>query len=223
MAGRVRHRAALPVAAALLWGGGRGGETMLKLAGRLACVMLLLTGCAEGINLDRTKDDDLAVMGWDHRPEATRWTGATMAAVASHDSVLASNVPGDIAVWCPAYAKNDLAQRRAFWAGAISALAEVESDWNPEITGGAGRYIGLLQISTLTASANGCAATTAIQLKDGSANLACAVAIMARQVARDGVVAGDGRRGLGRDWGPLNDPATRANLSGWTARQSYCR
>ena len=122
----------------------------------------------------------------------------------------------------PGYVKNGLDARRAFWAGVLSALAKPESGWNPRASGGGGRYIGLLQISPQTARANGCAATSASALKDGAANLTCGVQIMARQVGQDGVVAGNGRQGLGRDWGPINKPAPRAAIAGWTAKQSYC-
>ena len=48
----------------------------------LICAVFLLSGCAEGIMLDRTKDDGLPAMGWDARPEAPAWTSATLAAVA---------------------------------------------------------------------------------------------------------------------------------------------
>lgn len=197
------------------------GMTIRKLM--FCCVLMVLGGCADGINLDRTKDDGHAAMGWDARPEAAEWTGATLAAVARFDSVLASKVPSDIKAWCPGYAKNRLDERRAFWAGLLSALAKPESSWNPQASGGGGRYIGLLQISPQTARSNGCEAGSAGELKDGSANLACGVKIMARQVAQDGVVAGNGRRGLGRDWGPFNKASARASMAGWTAKQSYCR
>ena len=185
--------------------------------------MMGLGGCADGIMLDRNKDDGHADMGWDARPEAAEWTSATLAAVAQYDGVLAGAVPGDIKAWCPGYAKNELAERRAFWAGLLSALAKPESGWNPRAAGGGGRYIGLLQISPQTARANGCEAGSATALKDGAANLACGVKIMARQVAQDGVVAGNGRQGLGRDWGPFNKASARAGMAGWTAKQSYCR
>ena len=186
-------------------------------------ILTVLSGCVDGINLDRTKDDGHAAMGWDARPEAAEWTASTLAAVAHYDSVLAGAVPGDITAWCPGYAKNGLPERRAFWAGLLSALAKPESGWNPRASGGGGRYIGLLQISPQTARSNGCAATSAGALKDGAANLACGVKIMARQVGTDGVVAGNGGQGLGRDWGPFNKASMRASMAGWTAEQSYCR
>ena len=185
--------------------------------------LLLLGGCVEGILPDLTKTSMPVAMGWDRSPQGANWTGATLAVVARYDSVLAGAVPGDIKAWCPGYAKNGLAERRAFWAGLLSALAKLESGWNPAAAGGGGRYIGLLQISPQTALANGCEARSAATLKDGAANLACGVRIMARQVGQDRVVAGNGRRGLGRDWGPFNTASARAGMAGSTSRQSYCR
>ena len=185
--------------------------------------LLLLGGCVEGILPDLTKTNMPVAMGWDRSPQGAGWTGATLAMVARYDSVLAGAVPGDIKAWCPGYAKNGLAERRAFWAGLLSALAKMESGWNPAAAGGGGRYIGLLQISPQTARANGCEARSAATLKDGAANLACGVRIMARQVGQDRVVAGNGRRGLGRDWGPFNKPSARAGMVGSTSRQSYCQ
>ena len=191
---------------------------------RLAIILgfLALSGCSDGVFVDRTKDDAQPAMGWDARPEAAAWTSATLAAVARYDGVLAGAVPGDIKAWCPGYAKNGLEERRAFWAGVLSALAKPESGWNPSASGGGGRYIGLLQISPQTARGYGCEATTAAALKDGAANLTCGVRIMARQLAQDGVVAGNGRRGLGRDWGPFNVASKRQSMAAWTAKQSYC-
>jgi Transglycosylase SLT domain len=188
-------------------------------------VLTLLMGCSVGTIIDRTKDDGAALpaMGWDGRPEAAEWTTSTLAAVAQYDSVLAGVVPGDIKAWCPGYAKADLTERRAFWVGLLSALAKPESSWNPRAAGGGGRYIGLTQISPKTAQANGCEATSVAGLKDGAANLRCAVRIMARQVGQDGVVAGNGRQGLGRDWGPFGKASLRGQMAGWTMQQSYCQ
>lgn len=197
--------------------------TMVKLRLLVCLGLLVLGGCADGVFVDRTKDDATPTMGWDGRPEAAVWTATTIAAVARNDGALAGKVPGDIAAWCPGYANADLAERRAFWAGLLSALAKYESGWNPRAAGGGGRYIGLLQISPRTAAGYGCEATSSAALKDGAANLACGVRIMARQVGQDGQVAGNGRRGLGRDWGPFKVASKRASMAGWTAGQSYCQ
>ena len=164
----------------------------------------------------------LPAMRWDHRPEAAEWTTRSLTAIAAHDDVLASVVPGDIDAWCPSYAKAGLADRRAFWAGMLSAVAKYESSWNPRASGGGGRYVGIMQISPKSAANYNCAATSSAALKDGGANLECAVDMVAYQVSRDGVVAGKGNRGIGRDWMPLRKAANRAEIAGWTRAQAYC-
>jgi hypothetical protein len=161
-------------------------------------------------------------MRWDHRPDAASWTTAALQAVASHDDVLASRVPADIGAWCPGYAEAGLDDRRAFWVGLMSAVAKHESTWNPRAAGGGGNWIGLMQISPKTARANGCGAQSSGALKDGAANLACAVRVFSRDVARDGVVAGKGNRGFGRQWGPFRKSSKRADMAGWTSAQPYC-
>jgi Transglycosylase SLT domain len=198
-------------------------DVILKRHLAICLGLFMLGGCAEGVFVDRTKDDAIPAMGWDARPEAAVWTGSTLSAVARNDSVLAGIVPADIAAWCPGYGKANLEDRRAFWVGLLSALAKHESSWNPKAAGGGGRYIGLLQISPRTAKGYGCEAQSSAALKDGAANLSCGVRIMARQVGEDGVVAGDGGRGLGRDWGPFKVASKRQAMSAWTAQQSYCQ
>ena len=58
-------------------------------------------------------------MRWDHRQEATQWTGRTLVAVAGEDDKLADEVPADITTWCPGYATANLAERRLFWVGLL--------------------------------------------------------------------------------------------------------
>ena len=165
----------------------------------------------------------LPTMRWDARPEAAAWTAQTMAVVAAHDAELANTVPADIATFCPRYPNATLNERRAFWVGLLSATAKHESGFNPRAAGGGGRYVGLMQISPRTASHSRCAARSATDLKDGAANLACAVQIAAPKVAQDGVVAGNGKYGIGRDWGPFQNKVARAEIAKWTAKQSYCQ
>ena len=162
-------------------------------------------------------------MRWDHHPLAQEWTQRTLVAVAGKDDRLARIVPADIKTFCPGYGKASIKERRAFWVGLLSATAKHESRWNPKASGGGGRYLGLMQISPATARQHGCKAKTAAALKDGSANLACAVQIMSKQVGRDRLVAGNGSKGIGRDWGPFRNTAKRAEIAAWTAKQSYCR
>jgi len=162
-------------------------------------------------------------MQWDARPEAPKWTRDTLTALESHDTVLAATVPADIATWCPGYEKASLDDRRAFWAGLMSAVARYESSWNPQAAGGGGRYIGVMQISPVSADYHQCEADTVSELKDGSENLECAAKMMAKAVAMDGLVVGGGNRGIGRDWMPFRDAAKRAAMSEWTRTQPYCQ
>ncbi len=208
-----RHRPALP----RLRPARQTGLAALTLA-------MGMTGCvpANGPGMP-WQDGARPAMRWDHRPEAAEWTQRSLLAVARHDGVLAGRVPGDIGAWCPAYAKNGLEERRAFWVALLSAVSKHESSWNPAAAGGGGRWIGLMQISPQTAAHHGCAGATSRSLKDGATNLACAVEIMAEQVGRDGVVAGSGGQGIGRDWMPLRARDKRAEMAAWTSGQSYCR
>ncbi len=183
-----------------------------------ACVPMPLPGIKDLIH-----SGTLPAMRWDHRPEAAEWTSRSLAAIAAKDDLLAARVPADIAAFCPGYESNGLADRRAFWAGLLSAVAKYESSWNPKAAGGGGRYIGLMQISPKSAKNYGCAASSSGALKDGAANLECAVELVAYHVARDGVVAGKGNRGVGRDWMPLRKSSKRAEMAAWTSEQSYCQ
>ena len=190
-------------------------------AGFAVSLALVLAGCVPpGVTSKSTVS--APPMRWDHRPEATRWTSAALAAVARRDAALAGRVPADIATWCPGYKTASLADRRSFWVGLMSALAKHESSWNPRASGGGGRWIGLMQISPRTARANGCGAQSSGALKDGAANLACAVEVLSRDVARDGVVAGKGNRGVGRQWMPFRKAGKRADMAAWTSAQPYC-
>jgi hypothetical protein len=191
----------------------------LLIAGLVASA---LAGCMQTDEL--SMNDFQPAMRWDHRKEAPLWTGRTLVAVAGEDDKLAGLVPADIATWCPGYATAGKAERRLFWVGLLSALAKHESTWNPRASGGGGRWIGLTQIAPSTARQYGCSARTSAALKDGAANLACAVEIMADNVAADGMVAGArGTRGLGRDWAPFRKASKRADMAKWVSSQAYCQ
>ncbi len=191
----------------------------------LALIACIPMGCTE-LSLANAKPDDqgaIPEMGWDSRPEAPEWTQKTLMAVAGEDAELAQSVPRDIGQWCPGYAQADLTDRRAFWAGLMSAVAKHESTWNPAASGGGGRWIGLMQISPATARNFGCEATSTAALKDGAANLSCAVEIAARQVGQDDAVIGNGRQGMARDWMPFRNASKRAEMAAWTSSQDYCQ
>ena len=184
----------------------------------------LLSACAGVPDLTAYLPEGLQpAMRWDARPEAATWTSRTLTAVAARDSELAATVPGDIATFCPGYALAPMGQRRAFWVGLLSATAKYESGYNPKASGGGGRYIGLMQISPRTASHYGCEANSSAALEDGAANLECAVRIIAPNVGSDRMVAGNGNRGMARDWGPFKKKSVRAEIAAWTASQAYCK
>lgn len=186
-----------------------------------ATTALCLAGCVQSPALSMS--DFRPAMRWDHHAEGQDWTGRTLLAVAAEDDKLASRIPADITTWCPGYTTATLTERRAFWVGLLSALAKHESTWNPRASGGGGRWIGLTQIAPSTARQYGCTADSTSELKDGAANLACAVEIMADNVANDGLVAGGGARGLGRDWAPFRKATKRAEMAAWVSTQSYCQ
>ena len=161
---------------------------------------------------------------WTHRPNHLLWNRAALSALKSHGKPLVDMVPRDIQTWCPHYPVANDTDRRAFWLGFMSALAKYESTYKPKAVGGGGKWYGLLQILPATARGYKCNVGTGEALKNGAANLSCAVRIMAFTVARDGVVhAKDKRwRGVSADWGPMRSPSKRADMAGWLKKQSYC-
>ena len=157
-------------------------------------------------------------MRWgDENPE---WTVATLDALETEGVALLSSMPSDVLQYCPGYATASRENRAAFWAGLLSSVARHESRHVETAKGGGGRYLGLMQISRPTASANGCGGS----LLKGEDNLRCAVRIMARHVVRDNAIAGDksGWRGVARDWAPMRSSKKRADIAAWTSSQSYC-
>lgn len=193
----------------------------------LAFVVLLLSqsACMDMMQTDTGTDGALPVMAWDNtRPtEAADWTKATLDALRDEGAVLSSAVPMDVAHFCPSYVKASTDDRRAFWAGLFSAIARFESTWNPNATGGGGKYLGLLQISPKTANYVGCDLSQG-GLHDGKSNLACAVKIAAETVpAGGGVVNGKGALGgIVNAWGPMHDQSKVAQVAAFTSAQSYC-
>lgn len=160
-------------------------------------------------------------MRWEDRSGSDAWTKATLAALDRHGVQILSQVPGDINAYCPGYAERGTAGRKAFWAGLMSAVAKHESTYNPRASGGGGKWLGLMQIAPATWRNYDCNG----EMMNGADNMACAVKIMSRQVARDNAVArGDGGwRGVARDWAPFRNAKKRADIAAWTSKQSYCQ
>jgi hypothetical protein len=208
----------------LKWISGVGRDASVQKLPAVAAAFfaLALSGCISS----QSKEEMAFVsppMQWDHHPEGEDWTESTLVALSTKDPLLSERVPADIDTWCPGYVEAPIEERRAFWAGLLSAVAKYESTWNPVASGGGGRWIGLMQISPRSAANYGCEATSAGALKDGEANLECAVEIMSEQVAKDGLVAGGGNRGIGRDWAPLRNDSKRSAMAAWTREQPYCQ
>jgi hypothetical protein len=148
-------------------------------------------------------------MQWDSHPEAEEWTDSTLVALSTKDEELSEQVPADIETWCPGYVEAPIEARRAFWAGLMSSVAKYESTWNPLASGGGGRWIGLMQISPRSAKNYGCEATSASALKDGEANLECAVEIMSN-------------RSPAMDWWPATAAGAWARLGPAAQRRKAC-
>ena len=160
------------------------------------------------------------VLRWARQPEGERWTAATLEALRGHGAVLPATVPAGIEAWCPAYATASQADREAFWAGLLSALAQHESTYRQTAVGGGGRWFGLTQILPATAEGYGCRARSGAALKDGVANLSCAVRIMATRVR--GGDAARGVSGIATDWGPFHQTAKREDMRAWVRAQPFC-
>ncbi|MDQ2095426.1 lytic transglycosylase [Rhodalgimonas zhirmunskyi] len=177
----------------------------------------------------RARLDTLPDMRWDHQKGSKLWTRGALAAMRDHGRPLTSMVPRDIQTWCPAYPTAGPDQRAAFWVGFMSALSKHESTYRPWAVGGGGLWYGLLQILPSTARLYDCRARTGEALKDGPANLSCAIRIMARTVPRDGVIheytkAKKRRwRGVSADWGPMRSEKKRADMAHWLRAQDYCK
>lgn len=162
-----------------------------------------------------------AAAKWDGTSEGGDWSVAAMQAIDEAPQDLTDVVPADIDTWCPGYASNPRHLRAAFWVGTVSALARYESTFKEGAVGGGGAWHGLLQISPATARGYGCEAGSAEALRDGEANIECAIRIMSRTVSRDGVVAAGGG-GIAADWGPMSREALREKIRDWVSGQDYC-
>lgn len=186
----------------------------------------LLVGCQDvSETVDAVSDQSLPPMRWSEAPGKTQWNEAALEALGSHGAPLVEMVPSDIDRWCPAYREADTAGREAFWIGFMSALAKHESTYRPTAVSPNGKWFGLLQISPATARGYECQAGSGAALKDGGANLSCAIRIMAVTVPRDGVIeAYDGRwRGVAADWGPLRVSAKQRDIAAWLNAQPFCQ
>lgn len=192
---------------------------------------LLLAGAAaaEPVSMGAirpvARDASIPNTRWTHQPAHVLWNRTALSALKTHGKALVDIVPADYKLWCPAYRQADDADRRAFWVGFLSSLAKFESTYKPRAVGGGGKWFGLVQIAPATARSYGCNVGTGEALRDGSANLSCAIRIMAVTVPRDGVIHDrDSKwRGVSADWGPMRSASKREDMAGWLRRQPYCQ
>jgi hypothetical protein len=159
---------------------------------------------------------------WDSAQGGAQWTAAALAALDSHSAALVKLVPADIDDYCPRYEAAGESSRKAFWVNLVASLSFHESTWNPDVSGGDGRWHGLLQIAPATARGYGCQAGDAGRLKDGALNVSCGLRIMAVTVPRDGVISAS-MRGVAADWGPFHQPRKRSDIQSYTSSLPYCR
>jgi len=171
------------------------------------------------------RDPEVPRARWEYRNGGVLWPRVALSAIETHGQALLDVVPRDIAEWCPAYPENNREDRAAFWAGMMSALTRYESTYNPRAVGGGNRWFGLLQIYPPTAEFRKCRVQTGEGLKQASANLNCAVRIMAITVPRDDAISLKENRwkGVAADWGPIRTGWMRADMQRYTKRQTYCR
>ena len=178
---------------------------------------------AEIVRPPLVRPDPMPETRWAHKADHALWNRAALSALKGHGASLVDLVPQDAATWCPAYIHADDVQRRAFWVGFLSALAKHESTYRQTAVGGGGKWYGLLQILPATARGYGCSARSGSALKNGSANLSCAIRIMAVTVPRDGVIYAPGGRGVAADWGPLRSRNKRADMVSYTRNLPACQ
>jgi hypothetical protein len=186
---------------------------------------------------DRSEADGSAAasttfaLRWSGRPDGVAWTALALTAAKDHG--LDRLVPQDIPDWCPGYAAAGPEDRRAFWAGLMSALAKYESNYRPEVQftedfiDSTGAFVisrGLLQLSRESARGYGCPVTTGEELHDPAVNLDCSARILKHWVVRDGQISSNQSpwKGAARYWSPFRSADKRADMADWTRAQPFC-
>ena len=189
----------------------------------IALSALVLYACGRAPSPEPDPDAQRYVPArWDSAQDGARWTAAALSALDSHSAALVKLVPADIHDYCPGYEAAGESSRKAFWVNLVASLSFHESTWNPRISGGDGRWHGLLQIAPATARGYGCRAGDAGTLKDGALNVSCGLRIMAVTVPRDGVISA-GMGGVAADWGPFHQQNKRRDIQSYTNSLPYCR
>ena len=150
---------------------------------------------------------------WDSKPKAKEWTDSVVSALEAHGSDMLKVKPKDESKWCPGLGAMSEAKKKQFYVYLISAMAERESNFKPELTytesfnDSKGKKVisrGMLQISIESGNAYGCGFKTTADLHDAGKNLSCGVKILHRWIGRDQHI-GPKQLGGARYWSVLRD------------------
>lgn len=169
-------------------------------------------------------------------PNSTNWQSYVETAIDTYGSALMTATPGDIGDWCPSFADQSPAERKAFWSFLMSSLMKYESNYDPAVTytepfndAQGNRVVsrGVLQLSKESANGYRCGIDDPQELHDPQTNLTCAVRIMNRWVERDAVIQDRTLtrqwRGLARYWSPFRRSQQRSVMQDQVSASSYCK
>lgn len=148
---------------------------------------------------------------WDQHAGSAGWSDFVLDAVRA--STLEQAQPADSAAFWAGYAAADAQGRQQFWLMLISAIAKMESNFDPNTVYGEPpplnqNSIGLMQLSK-TDTSYGCDFPTEESIKNPKRNLSCAVRILDRLIHRDDRIGGDKdhrKKGGAAYWSTLRVP-----------------
>ena len=166
---------------------------------------------------------DTSAVQWGGRRKTQAWNEITSRAIDELGAELVRSNPRDVRSFCPSYVSLGAHDRKLFWMQLLSAMAKEESGYRSDLqyredfrdsTGERVVSRGLLQISRESARGYRCPVVRATDLHDDGVNLSCGVRILARQVAKSGVIsAKDSRwRGGAAYWSVLRRPNKLAKI-----------
>ena len=156
------------------------------------------------------------------------------------DDSFYSIIPRDIRYWCPAFRRQSLEARKAFYLGLVSGIAQFETNFRASaryLEAGGHYSRGILQLGQLSLSYYSEGTRCDVsgdprQLHDLEENLSCGVMLINHWVSRDKYIASDGNIGQGdaryfgasRYWSTLREGRRgRREISAFTRKLSVCR
>jgi len=160
------------------------------------------------------------------------WTVHTYSEVSKLAGKLLTTRVSDAKEFCPQYGSLSQEEKKNFWVYLLSAVAQLESNFNPSqtyreaFTDGSGNRVmsrGLLQLSYESGNAYGCGFSSQSSVHNSYKNLSCGLRILNRWVVNDGRIAGKlggTWRGGARYWSVLRTSSKVNAIKSWT--RSYC-